>query len=98
MDSSTITVTDENSNSFQFDRLGDRKPHLIINGSDATRYEVAYTTIAEASNVFKTACKLLVRFMYSNPSIDSKAIGFTPFISDKNYLDAIKLIEPFRLN
>ena len=91
VDSSSITLTDESANSItNFDRLGDTKPHIIYSGSDSHRYEIAYNTTAETSNVWKTACYNLVKSMYNNSTLE-------PVKEDVEYLTAIKLIEPYKL-
>ena len=90
VDSSSIAVTDENGGTPSFERLGDTKPYVTINGAKNTRYTIQYDTTANSRNVFKEACKLLVKSMYNYGSIE-------PLDDNDHYWKAIKLIEPFRL-
>ena len=92
VDSSTITMEDESANSItNFDRLGDKKPHLIFAGSDSKRYKIAYDTTVEGSKVWKTATKHLTKSLYNNATLE-------PTKEDNSYMTAIKLIEPYRLH
>jgi phage-related protein len=90
VDSSSIVVTDENGWSVTFDRLGDTKPFVTVNGIGSSRYTITYNSTASTDNVFKTACRLLVKSMYNHGTMN-------PQTEDDYYWTAIKLIDPKRL-
>lgn len=98
VDSSSIVLTDENSNTITgFERLGDKKAYVEYNGSEAIRYTFTYNTTAISNKSLLIALMHYVKWMWDNSDMARTSVGFTSFITDKMNLDAKNIMDQFRL-
>lgn len=96
--SGTIAMTDENSNTITgFERWGDKKPYIVYYGSDALRYTITYDTTEIGNKSLNIALMHYVKWMYENAELARTSTGFTSFITDKSQIDAVRIMDQFRL-
>ena len=97
VDSSTIAVVDENSASVSFTRLGDEKPYIYFTGASNERYTISYDTTANTDTSLKVAVLHLVKWLFDNSEMARSNVGFTSFITDKMNIDAMRIMDNYRL-